>query len=189
MKIETRELRPNLWPEVEKLFGSNGACGGCWCMSWRNEKGDDWNKIKGPTAKARFKKLVTSGKAHGVLAFVGGEPVGWCSFDKRRDYPKLDRAPSLKCEDADQVWSVPCFFVHKNFRGKGVGTALLRHVLRALKKRGAEIVEGYPVKPYKFGKQIPHAFAWTGTLPMFAGAGFKPVGKKDVGKQRVRTEL
>lgn len=189
MKIETKELRPELWPQLEKLFGTNGACGGCWCMSWRNEKGEDWEKIKGSTAKSRLKKLVTAGKAHGVLAFVDGEPVGWCSFDRRKDYAKLDRAPSFKCDDAEQVWSVPCFFVHKDYRGKSVATALLEHAVRAMKKLGAEIVEGYPVKPYNYGKKIPHAFAWTGTLPLFEEAGFKAIGKKDGGKQRVRKEL
>ena len=189
MKIETKELRPELWPQIEKLFGANGACGGCWCMSWRQEKGEDWDKIKGAIAKSRFKKLVTTGKAHGVLAFVDGKPVGWCSFDRRRDYSKLDRAPSLKCSDADVVWSAPCFFVHKDFRGQGVGTALLKHALRAMRKLGAKTAEGYPVKPYGYGKKIPHAFAWTGTQQMFKENGFKVVGKRDGGKLRVRKDL
>ena len=186
MKIETKELRPELWPQLEKLFGTNGACGGCWCMSWRQEKGEDWKGVKGPTAKARFKKLVMAGTAHGILAFVDREPVGWCSFDRRRDYARLDRSPSLKCDDADKVWSVPCFFVHKNYRGHGVATALLAHASRAMKKLGADVIEGYPVKSYGYGKKIPHAFAWTGTLSLFEQAGFCAVGKKDGGKQRVR---
>lgn len=189
MKIETRELRPELWPQLEKLFGSNGACGGCWCMSWRREKGEDWDKVKGVTNKSRFKKLVTTGKAHGILALVDGEPVGWCSFDHRKDFLRLDRSPSLKCDDAEQVWSVPCFFVHKDFRGQGVATVLLAHAVRAMKKHGVKIVEGYPIKPYGYGKKIPYAFAWTGTQSLFKDAGFEAVGKRDGGKQRVRKFL
>lgn len=186
MKIQTRDLTPELWPELEKLFGPNGACGGCWCMSWRTEKGEDWSKLKGATAKARFKKLVTTGAAHGVLAFIDGKAVGWCALDPRKDYAKLDRAPSFTCEDAEKVWSLPCFFVHKDHRGDGVAKALLAHALGTLKKLGAEVAEGYPVKPAKDRKPLPHAFAWTGTVSLFKAAGFEPVGKRDGGKQRMR---
>jgi GNAT superfamily N-acetyltransferase len=189
MEIETRELEPAMWPALEQLFGANGACGGCWCMSWRRVPGDDWEKNKGEINKARFKELVTRGKAHGALAFSEGKPVGWCSFDRRVEYAKLDRAPSLKCEDAAQVWSVPCFFVHQDFRGQGVGEALLAHAVKAMKKRGVKIVEGYPVKPEKSGKKTPAAFAWTGTRSLFAKQGFVVVGNPDGGKQRVRKEL
>jgi GNAT superfamily N-acetyltransferase len=189
MKIQTKELSPALWGDFEKLFGANGACGGCWCMSWRVEKGEDWKQIKGALAKRRMKKLVTSGKAHGVIAYCDGEPVGWCSFDRRRDYAKLDRAPSLACDDADRVWSLPCFFVRRGFRGKGVGTALLACALKALKKHGAKIAEGYPAKPYTYGKAIPAAFAWTGTVPMFEHAGFTRADAREGAKIRVRKIL
>jgi predicted GNAT family acetyltransferase len=189
LNIETRELTPELWPALEQLFGSNGACGGCWCMTWRVEKGEKWEAIKGKVAKQRFKKLVTSGRAHGILAFRDGEPVGWCSFDKRTDYAKLDRAPSLACDDADQIWSIPCFFIKSGYRKQGVAGTLLSHALKAMANKDAKIAEGYPVKAYKYGKSIPPAFAWTGTEPLFAKAGFKEVGRKDGGKQRVRKQL
>jgi GNAT superfamily N-acetyltransferase len=189
MKIETRELEPGLWPELEQLFGANGACGGCWCMSWRRQRGDDWQKDKGAVNKTRLMKLVTAGKAHGILAFSAGRPVGWCSFDRRVDYFRLNRAPSLRCDDADQVWSIPCFFVHKDFRGQGVASALLRHALTAMKALGATIAEGYPVKPFKSGEKTPAAFAWTGTRSLFAKQGFVVVGNPDGGRQRVRKYL
>ena len=54
-KIETRELTPDLWPDLETLFGSNGACGGCWCMYWRQERGEDWSQLKGARNKRRFR--------------------------------------------------------------------------------------------------------------------------------------
>jgi hypothetical protein len=37
-------------------------------MMWRQEKGEKWDDVKGPTAKKRQKELVTSGKSRGVLA-------------------------------------------------------------------------------------------------------------------------
>ena len=30
--VTTLDLTAALWPALEKLFGSNGACGGCWCI-------------------------------------------------------------------------------------------------------------------------------------------------------------
>jgi len=158
-------------------------------MSWRLEKGEKWDAIKGPEAKRRLKKLITSGKAYGALAYFQGEPVGWCSYGPRPDYPKLDRAPSLSCDDAEKVWSIPCFFIKRGFRGKGVASALLENSLRFLKRRGVKIVEGYPVKPYKDGQPTPDAFAWTGTRSLFEKFGFEVVGNPDGGKQRVRLLL
>jgi hypothetical protein len=28
-------LTPERWHDLEQLFGTRGACGGCWCMWWR----------------------------------------------------------------------------------------------------------------------------------------------------------
>jgi GNAT superfamily N-acetyltransferase len=158
-------------------------------MFWRQEKGESWANVKGETAKKRFKKLVMNKKAHGVLAYQDSHPVGWCSYDKRTEYAKLNRAPSLQCKDAEQVWSLPCFFIKAGHRNQGVATALLSHALKALKKRRAKIAEGYPVKPPSDGKPVPAAFAWTGTRPLFLKKGFSIVGNKTGGKQRVRLVL
>lgn len=191
MKIETKELTPSMWDDVERLFGAKGACAGCWCMFWRLEEGETFDRVRGPAAKKRFKALVTKGRAHGILAYVDGEPVGWCSFDRRTDYPKLDRAPSLKVlpdEPTEGVWSIPCFFIKAGWRGKGVARALLRAALRALKKHGATIAEGYPVQPGKGGR-IPAAFAWTGVPALFEPEGFTAAAKRPKGKLRVRRKV
>lgn len=188
MKITCRELTPDLWPDLEALFGPRGACAGCWCMYWRLKKGEKWTDMQGAPNKRRFQKLVRDGKAHGALAYAGDEPVGWVSFDRRVDFDRLDRAPSLVCDDAERVWSVPCFFVKSGWRGKGVADALLAFAVKALKRRGAAIIEGYPVK-VDAGKKAPAAFVYTGLEPMFAKAGFATTAVRERGKQRVRLVL
>ncbi|MBM3267493.1 MAG: GNAT family N-acetyltransferase [Candidatus Sericytochromatia bacterium] len=187
--IATVELTPERWPDLEKLFGAKGACGGCWCQSWRVGKGERWDAIKGDEARRRMEYMVKSGIAHGILAYESTEPIGWCAFDRRRDFLKLDRAPSLACDDADAVWSLPCFFVRRDRQGRGVASALLAHALEALRAHGASIAEGYPAKPAKDGKPLPAAFAWTGTRSLFERAGFELVGNPDGGKQRMRKFL
>ncbi|MBL8674975.1 MAG: GNAT family N-acetyltransferase [Rhodospirillales bacterium] len=185
MSIVCRELTPALWPDVEALFGPKGACAGCWCMAWRLEKGERWPDVKGPPNKRRFSKLVLDGKAHGALAYAGAEPVGWVSFDRRRDFIKLDRSPSMACDDAADVWSIPCFFIKPEWREKGVAGALLEFAVATLRRRGAVVIEGYPSK-VPAGHKAPPAFVFTGVEPLFARAGFKTVARRPKGKQRVR---
>jgi GNAT superfamily N-acetyltransferase len=136
-----------------------------------------------------MKALVRKGEAQGLLAFVDNEPVGWLALGPRREFKKLDRAPSLRCDDADEVWSLPCFFVHKAWRGQGVATALLKAALPALKARGAKVVEGYPVKPPEGTTKLAASFAYTGTVPLFLKQGFEVVAERPQGKQRVRKAL
>jgi GNAT superfamily N-acetyltransferase len=189
LKIVLKPLTPSRWDDLERLFGTNGAFGGCWCMAWRHPKGEKWKDVQGRINRQRFRKLVRSGVAHGALAYTGGEPIGWVSFDRRRDYLKLDRAPSLRCDDADQVWSIPCFFIRNHFRNHGVGSRLLAFALQCMKRRGVKIVEGYPIKPYGKSEKIPAAFAWTGTVPMFEKAGFVLTGSRTTSKLRMRRNL
>jgi GNAT superfamily N-acetyltransferase len=182
-------LTPDRWKDFEALFASaNGVCGGCWCMFWRLEKGESYDALKGEPARQRMKRLVQSGAALGVLAYEGEEPVGWLSYGPRRDYPKLDRAPSLAVEDADRVWSLPCFFVKRGHRGKGVARALLDRALESLQARGVEIAEAYPVRAGPGLKASP-AFAYTGVVSLFEKAGFSVAQARPQGKQRVRKRL
>lgn len=188
MHLTTKDLTPALWPDLDALFGANGACGGCWCMHWRIAKGERWDELKGAPNRARLRELVRRGEALGVLAYADDEPVGWCTYGPRPSFDRLNRAPSFACDDAADVWSIPCFFIARGFRGQGVGSALLAAAIELARARGAKVLEGYPVRQTKPGK-LPAAFAWTGTQPLFRKAGFRVVGNADGGKQRVRKEL
>src|SRR5688572_28424499 len=80
------------WPLIVQLFGDNGACGGCWCMWPRLPKGGKlWEESKGAKNRASFQKLVKGDKVHAVLALADDEPVGWCCFGPRADFPRLER--------------------------------------------------------------------------------------------------
>ena len=61
MRIQTRDLTPELWPEMEKLFGLNGACAGCWCMWWRLAASERISVANGPRMKHRQRELVKAG--------------------------------------------------------------------------------------------------------------------------------
>jgi len=59
--------------------------------------------------------LVRKGTPVGVLAYAGGEPVGWCSIAPRETYAALERFRALPRLDDAAVWSVVCFFVDSRF--------------------------------------------------------------------------
>ena len=148
-----------------------------------------WLKIKGAGAKKAFKKLVQSGKAHGTLAFSKGEPVGWCSFGSRRDFPVLRSIKAYERDDADSVWSVTCFFIHSKWRRKGLSRGLLKSAVEAMGKRGVKVVEAYPVTTTKDGRKIGSSMAWTGPLSIFEELGFKTVQATNSLRPLMRLEL
>ena len=171
-----RELTSDDWPHIKKLFGAKGACGGCWCMYWRVQKGDKpWDQVKGEPNRKAFKKLVESGKARGVLAFEGDQPVGWCSFGKRVDFPRLDRVKAYQHEDTKGVWSINCFYIKAGYRGKGLGMLMAKKAVAAIKKRRGKIIEAYPATLTKDGKRLPDAFVCTGPEVIFERLGFKEI--------------
>ncbi len=181
------EISPRRWPDLVRLFGPNGACWDCWCMWWRVEKGGKtWDAMKaGGRSKRTLASLVRRGRALGILAYAGDEPVGWVTFGPRRtDFPRLDRVRAYQRDDVDTVWSIPCFFVRRGWRGKGVASGLLGAAVAAARKRGACVLEGYPVT-----KRLPAAFAYTGSLSMFEMAGFQPVAGTRRDKPLVRLFL
>ena len=56
LPIFTRPLSCDDWTTVAALFGTNGACGGCWCMWWRRPRGGKlWEECKGAKNKRTFK--------------------------------------------------------------------------------------------------------------------------------------
>lgn len=169
-KLKFHPLTSERWNDFEKLFGSNGACGGCWCMWWRLKRAQ-YEKQKGAENKKSIKKIVNSGITPGILAYDKVKPIGWCAIEPRESYSLLENSRVLKRIDDKKVWSVVCFFIDRKYRGKGVTEKLLEAALKYAKKNKAKIVEGYPID----SKNTPSAFAWTGFASAFTKVGFKEV--------------
>ncbi|MCI0351922.1 MAG: GNAT family N-acetyltransferase [Acidobacteriales bacterium] len=162
------------WTDLEKLFGERGACGGCWCMTWRLSR-SQFEAQKGRLNRRGFRKIVEKSPP-GILAYCNDEPVGWCAVAPREQYPVLERSRVLKPIDSQPVWSITCLFVAKPFRRSGMSVALLKAARDYARQQGASIVEGYPVEPYT--ANMPAVFAWTGLVSAFRKAGFKEVARR-----------
>ncbi len=138
-------------------------------MWWRLKR-SKYERQKGEGNRKAMKAIVESGEIPGILAYIKGEPIAWCSVAPRESYPVLDRSRILKRVDDQPVWSVVCFFVEKSHRNKGLTIQLLKAAIDYVKEQGGQILEGYPVEPKK--DRMPAAFAWTGFASAFKKLGF-----------------
>jgi GNAT superfamily N-acetyltransferase len=175
LRLQFHPVTRKRWSDFETLFGERGACGGCWCMFWRLTR-KEFDRQKGEGNRKAMKAIVQSGKIPGILAFSQDKPVVWCSVAPRSQFSALDRSRILKPVDALPVWSISCFFVEKNYRGKGLSIQMIKAAVDYVKKNGGSVVEAYPVEPKK--DKMPDAFAWTGLASAFIKAGFTECARR-----------
>jgi GNAT superfamily N-acetyltransferase len=185
-RLEFHPLTPERWRDLERLFGERGACAGCWCMFWRLKR-SEFDKKKGEGNRRALRKIVVAGQEPGLLAYAEDEPVGWCALAPRESFPVLENSRILKRIDNQPVWSIPCFFVAKPFRRKGLTVQLLRAAVANARKRGARIVEGYPVQPKK--PRVPDIFVYAGLASAFRKAGFVEVERRSPTRPIMRADL
>lgn len=185
-----KEVSAELWPDFEKLFGANGACGGCWCQVWRIPRGGKlWDETKGAKAKKMMRALFKNNTITGLLAYDGNQPVGWCSYGPRSVFPRIDRTKAFQRDDTEHVWSINCFFIDRNYRHQGLARRMLAAAVTFLKKRTVKIAEGYPVTLTREGKQLPAAFSFTGPLKIFIDEGFEIIQQVSPSRPLVRKTL
>ena len=187
MRVRVAELTRETWPALEKLFGPNGADGGCWCMFFRLP-GAEWKRDMYEPNKKSLRALARSDEPVGLLAFDGDDPVGWVAVAPRAVYRRLERSQVAKPADPDEdladVWSVTCFFIHRTARRSGVAALLLDEAVRFAFDRGARVVEGYPVDTG--GERKSSSELYHGTLSQFLAAGFEVVDRRGVRRALVR---
>jgi hypothetical protein len=113
--VAFHEVDAARWDDLERLFESRGGPKSCWCMVWRAGV----KTAKGPDRKAAMRRNVCEGIPIGLLGYSDGEPVAWCSIAPRTTYRNLG-GPTSTSESPEEVWSLVCFFIRREFRGKGL---------------------------------------------------------------------
>jgi GNAT superfamily N-acetyltransferase len=179
------EVDQRRWPDLERLFESRGGPKSCWCMVWRATP-EEAKRTDGPSRKAALATRVAAGTPIGILGYLGGEPVAWCSIAPRASYRRLGGAGDGIGEDRDagnDVWSIACFFVPRRLRGQGVTERLIAAAVTHARRKGARVVEGYPVAP------TSPSYRFMGFRSTFAGAGFEEVGRAGTRRHVVRLRV
>ena len=156
-----------------------GVCGGDYLIQSLIKKRE--RKTRKPL------KIVDSGQTPGILAYIKGNPIGWCSIAPREKYQRLNRSRILKRIDDKPVWSIVCFFVKKEFRNKGISFALLKEAINYAKQCGGTIVEGYPIEPKK--DRSPDVFVYPGLASTFRKVGFLEVIRRSETRPIMRFQI
>src|SRR5262249_50994606 len=139
-----------------------------------------WEQSKGETNRRNFQRLVQAGKVHAVIALAGDEPIGWCSFGPRQDFPRLNRIRAIP-PSPPGAWSIVCFYIPARQRKRVLATRLAAAATNAALAAGAKSVEGYPVES-KAG-EASASFAWMGLPGVFQANGYKELPKPEAARR------
>jgi len=181
LHLTFHEVDESRWDDFEALFASRGGPKACWCMVWR-ATGVETRQTKGPERKAAMEARVRAKVPIGILGYLDGEPVAWCSIAPRPTYRRLG-GPEVAGEDPESVWSLACFFAHRKLRGQGVTSLLIDAAVAHARAKGARVVEAYPVAPGS------PSYRFMGYLPAFEAAGFDHVGAAGTRRHVMRLAL
>ncbi|HEX5995968.1 MAG TPA: GNAT family N-acetyltransferase [Jiangellales bacterium] len=127
----------------------------------------------------------------GLVAYLDGEPVGWCAVEPRSGYSGLVRNNRVpwegRAEDKadDGVWAVTYFVTRAGFPKRGVSRALARTAVDFAHECGARAIEGYAI----ITKNVILEELHVGTQDMFAAAGFTEVSRPTLRRVVMRIDF
>lgn len=191
--LEIHPVTADRWEDLAALFGPSGAFAHCWCTWWRQTATEfsQGEAEGGAGNRELMHRIVGAGSEPGLLAYRDGQPVGWVSVAPRPQYGRIIRSrrigPAPEEAADENIWSVVCFWIPRRERGKGVANELLKGAMKQARQRGATTLEAYPVDTA--GGRQPSANLFTGTLTMFARAGFREVQRPRGAQLVVRRDL
>ena len=172
------------WADLKAIFGVRGYTASCQCQRFKIGH-HGWTEAPLAYRMDRLREETHCGDPNarttsGLVAYLDGEPVGWCAVEPRPAFPRLPpRRVAWEDRDEDRnddsVWAVTCFVTRAGFRRRGVSRALARATVDFARERGAGALEGYPMLTEP-GQEIVWGEAHVGTRSIFAGAGFEQVG-------------
>jgi GNAT superfamily N-acetyltransferase len=136
---------------------------GCYCT------GPFMPRLAEYSSKSRIRRnyakwLIENGIMKGYLAYEDGKVVGWCNVNKRSVFPKLKGVS----EDGEDILSIACFLVEKEYRRKGIAQKLLDRIMMDAKKEGIRVIEAYPRKRARTDYGNYH-----GVYSMYEKSGFQ----------------
>jgi GNAT superfamily N-acetyltransferase len=173
------------WEDLQTVFGARGDASRCQCQYYKI-RDKEWRSVPVEERAVRLRQQTDcgqpkSGTTNGLLAFLDGEPAGWCAVEPRTAYPRLllTRVPwTGRSEDKtdDGVWAVTCFVTRLGFRRRGISRALAGAAVDFARQRGARALEGYPMITQP-GQEITWGELYVGSRSVFAAAGFTEVSR------------
>ncbi len=157
------------WDHLEALFENRGGPKSCWCMIWRAYEIGPGLTDKA-ARKASMKGRIASNVPVGLIGYLEGVAVAWCSIAPRSTFKATLSGAIDNADDKLSIWSLTCFFVKRELRGRGISTLLINAAIDHARACGANIVEAYPVD------QNSPSYRFSGFVELYETQGFKKVG-------------
>jgi GNAT superfamily N-acetyltransferase len=184
------------WEDLQAIFGTRGPAWRCQCQRYKLRPREAFRSF--PVEERAFRLRVQTDCGHpesettsGLVAYLAGEPVGWCAVEPRTAYGGLVRNNRVPWEGRDEdkaddsVWAVTCLFTRTGFRRRGVSRALARAAVAFARERGARAIEAYPMTT----KNALLEELNVGTEATFVAAGFTEVSRPTVRRAVVRIDF
>ncbi|MCU1586054.1 MAG: putative GCN5-related N-acetyltransferase [Microbacteriaceae bacterium] len=185
------------WGDVQSVLGTRGDPSHCQCQRYKI-RDSEWRAVPVEERAERLREQAACGHPRsrttsGLVAYLEGEPVGWCAIEPRTAYRRLllTRVPwTDRMEDKtdDGVWAVTCFVTRTGFRHRGVSRALAAATVDFARERGARSIEGYPMITQP-GKEITWGELHVGSRSIFADAGFAEVSRPTLRRVVMRIDF
>ena len=182
--------------DLQTVFGTRGQGARCQCQRYKLRPRESFRSFPAEERAHRLRQQTDCGHPEsdttsGLVAYIDGEPVGWCAVEPRTAYAGLLRNFRVpwegRAEDRadDSVWAVTCLFTRAGFRKRGVSRALARAAVDFARERGARAIEGYPITT----KNVILEELLVGTESVFADAGFTEVSRPTLRRVVMRVDF
>ncbi|HKE71113.1 MAG TPA: GNAT family N-acetyltransferase [Nocardioidaceae bacterium] len=182
--------------DLQTIFGDRGPASRCQCQRYKLQPKESFGNF--PTEERAFRLRQQTDCGHpesestsGLVAYLHGEPVGWCAVEPRPAYAGLVRVFRVpwdgRSEDKtdESVWAVTCLYTRSGYRKRGVSRALARAAVDFARERGARALEAYPMVTNNALVEELNV----GTESVYADAGFTEVHRPSIRRAVVRIDF
>jgi GNAT superfamily N-acetyltransferase len=185
--------------DLQTVFGARGSAAICQCQRFKLAPREAFKSHPAEERALRLRAQTNCGQPRatttsGLVAYLDGEPVGWCAVEPRPAYQGLLRVFRVPWEGRSEdktdesVWAVTCVFARAGFRRGGIGYALARASVDFARERGARALEAYPMLTQP-GLEITWGEFHMGTRSIFAAAGFMEVSRPTLRRVVMRIDF
>jgi GNAT superfamily N-acetyltransferase len=182
--------------DLRIIFGTRGPAARCQCQRYKLEPKESFGSFPAEERAFRLRRQTDCGNpdsdtTSGLVAYIDGDPVGWCAVEPRPAYPGLVRVFRVPWDGRDEdktdesVWAVTCLFTRAGFRKRGVSRALTRAAVDFARERGARALEAYPMVSKKALLEELHP----GTESVYVDAGFTEVLRPTLRRAVMRVDF
>jgi GNAT superfamily N-acetyltransferase len=184
------------WEDLQAIFGPRGGASTCWCQRFKLAPREAFRKFPAEERMRRLREQTECGHpdsetTSGLVAYLDGEPVGWCAVEPRPAFTGLVRNSRVPWEGRDEdkaddsVWAVTCLLTRAGFRKRGVSHALAAAAVDFARDRGARALEAYPINT----KDVITEELLVGTVATFAAAGLTEVNRPTLRRVVMRIDF